>query len=110
MELERLGIYIDAESIEKDEFPDPKDIVIYEAVMEERISGGACLVTGSIKYFPTEPFIVTPREMITIISSETQDSNRAIICPFRFQLHNSQAFFVLPFQGQNPVVERRWDL
>ena len=74
-ELERLGIYVDAESVEKNEFPDPKDIVFYEVVMEERKSEEAFLVNGNIKHFPTEPFIVTPREMMTMISSETQDSN-----------------------------------
>ena len=33
----------------------------------------AYLVTGNIKHFPTEPFIVTPRQMIDIIVSA--DSN-----------------------------------
>lgn len=74
-ELERLGINVDAESIENTKFPDPKDIVFYEVVMEERKSEEAFLVTGNIKHFPTESFIVTPREMMTMISSETQDSN-----------------------------------
>ena len=49
---------------------DPKDIVFYEIVMEKRKHDEAFLVTGNIKHFPTEPYIVTPREMLTILESE----------------------------------------
>lgn len=52
------------------DLPDPKDIVFYEIVMEKRKSEEAFLVTGNIKHFPTEPYIVTPREMLTILESE----------------------------------------
>lgn len=40
---------------------------IIEVVMEKRKSEGAYLITGNIKHFPTEYFIVTPREMLNII-------------------------------------------
>ena len=65
-ELDDQGIYIDAETIDID-LPDPKDIVFYEVVMEERKEKDTYLVTGNIKHFPERPFIVTPRQMIDII-------------------------------------------
>lgn len=71
-EIERLGIYIDAEELDT-ELPDPKDRVFYEVVMEERKSEDAYLVTGNIKHFPTEPFIVTPRQMVDIIVGNIED-------------------------------------
>ena len=68
--IEGKGIYVDAETLE-DELPDPKDRVFYEVVMEERKKEDAYLVTGNIKHFPTKPYIVTPREMLDIIFSNT---------------------------------------
>ena len=48
--------------------PDPKDIVFYEVVMEGRKEHNrAYLVTGNIKHFPVNPFIVTPKEMLDIM-------------------------------------------
>ena len=41
--------------------------------MEERRSADAYLVTGNIKHFPTEPFIVTPRQMLDIIIENLAD-------------------------------------
>lgn len=60
------GIKIDAETLDI-EMPDPKDRVFYEIVMEARKTEDSYLVTGNIKHFPQEPFIVTPREMLDII-------------------------------------------
>ena len=65
-EIDGHGIYVDAEHIGID-LPDPKDLVFYEVVMEERKEEDAYLVTGNIKHFPEKPFIVTPRQMIDII-------------------------------------------
>ena len=70
--LNAVGLYVEADAIDID-LPDPKDRVFYEVVMEERKSEDAYLVTGNFKHFPTEPFIVTPRQMIDIIVSA--DSN-----------------------------------
>lgn len=67
--IRRRAIYIDAESIDI-ELPDPKDRVFYEVVMEERKKEDSYLVTGNIKHFPVEPFIVTPRKMLEIVLSE----------------------------------------
>ena len=48
--------------------PDIKDLPFYEVVMEKR-DNNAYLVTGNTKHFPREPFIVTPRELLDILSS-----------------------------------------
>ncbi|MCD7725199.1 MAG: putative toxin-antitoxin system toxin component, PIN family [Clostridiales bacterium] len=64
--LEEKGIYIDASPLEM-ELVDPKDKIFYEVVMEERKEEDAYLVTGNIKHFPKEPFVVTPREVKEII-------------------------------------------
>jgi len=71
-EIERLGIYIDAPELEI-ELPDPKDRVFYEVVMEERNVEDAYLVTGNLKHFPAEPFVVTPRQMIDIIVGNMEE-------------------------------------
>ena len=68
-EMERLGIYVDADELNL-AFPDPKDQVFYEVVMEERKSEDAYLVTGNIKHFPVKPYVVTPRQMIDIILAQ----------------------------------------
>ena len=65
-EIDFHGIYVDVEHIDID-LPDPKDLVFYEVVMEERKEEDAYLVTGNIKHFPEKPFIVTPRQIIDII-------------------------------------------
>ena len=46
---------------------DMKDLPFYEVVMEKRQTDDAYLVTGNIKHFPVEPFIVTPTEMLGIL-------------------------------------------
>ena len=65
-EIDGHGVHVDAEHIDID-LPDPKDLVFYEVVMEERKEEDAYLVTGNIKHCPEKPFIVTPRQMIDII-------------------------------------------
>ena len=64
--LEEKGIFVNAEILDI-EFPDPKDRVFYEVVMEKRNEEDAFLVTGNIKHFPIKPFVVTPRQMLDII-------------------------------------------
>ena len=46
--------------------PDMDDIPFYEIVLETR-TNDSYLVTGNIKHFPKEPFIITARELITIL-------------------------------------------
>jgi putative PIN family toxin of toxin-antitoxin system len=60
------GICIDSPNVSI-QLPDPKDIVFYAVVMEQRKSKDTYLVTGNMKHFPTEPFIVTPRQLLDII-------------------------------------------
>lgn len=67
--IRNMGIYVDEEYIDI-ELPDAKDRVFYEVVMEERKETDAYLVTGNIKHFPAETFIVTPRQMLDIIVSD----------------------------------------
>lgn len=64
--LLKNGIFVDAQPVDI-ELPDPKDKVFYEVVMDERKREDSYLVTGNIRHFPQEPFVVTPREMMDII-------------------------------------------
>ena len=45
---------------------DIKDVPFYEVVLEKH-NDNAYLVTGNIRHFPKEPFVVTPREMLEIL-------------------------------------------
>ena len=65
--VEKYGILIDP-SPSRIILPDMKDLTFYEAVLEKR-DVNAYLVTGNIKQFPKEPFIVTPRELLDILSN-----------------------------------------
>ena len=59
---------INIEDIKTEEyFSDPKDSVFYNVVMEARKDSDAFLVTGNLKHFPLRPYIVTPREMLSIL-------------------------------------------
>ena len=64
-----VAVFVDHEHIEI-ELPDPKDRVFYEVTMQKRMTDDAYLVTGNMKHFPKEPFIVTPREMLDIIMKD----------------------------------------
>lgn len=66
-ELKKRAVYSDYGRIE-DELPDSKDVVFYAVLMEKRKEDNAYLVTGNLKHFPTRTYIVTPREMLDIIS------------------------------------------
>lgn len=70
--LEEQGEYVDAEKLDI-LFSDPKDIVFYEVTMTKRKDAPAYLVTGNTKHFPTEPYVVTPREMLDIILQLSQN-------------------------------------
>lgn len=43
-------------------------------MMEERKTEEAYLVTGNIKHFPAEPYVVTPRQMMDIIIDDMTES------------------------------------
>lgn len=69
--LENRGLSVEAETLDV-VLPDPKDRIFYEVVLEKRKTTETYLVTGNIKHFPVETFIVTPREMLNIVFSETE--------------------------------------
>ena len=71
-QFQEQGIYVDADPLDID-LPDPKDLVFYEVVMEEKKEHDAFLVTGNIKHFPEKPFIVTPRELLDIVLADIDD-------------------------------------
>lgn len=50
--------------------PDMKDIPFYEVVVEKRNEDDAYLITGNIKHFPKEAFIVTAKEFLDILNKE----------------------------------------
>ena len=65
--IEKYGILVDP-SPSGTTLPDIKDVPFYEVVLEKR-DDNAYLVTGNIKHFPKEPFIVTPRELLDILNN-----------------------------------------
>ena len=66
--VERYGVMIEP-SATGVVLPDMKDLPFYEVVMEKR-EDGAYLVTGNLKHFPAQPFIVTAREMLNILDGK----------------------------------------
>ncbi len=46
-------------------FPDTDDIVFYEVAMSREDS---FLITGNLKHFPKKPFVVSPAQMVEILS------------------------------------------
>ena len=62
------GVFLDPEKVEIS-LPDLKDVIFYEVAMEAGKDGDAYLVTGNIKHFPITPYVVTPREMLTILEN-----------------------------------------
>lgn len=64
--IEKYGVLINPNSSEI-ELPDMKDLPFYEVALEKQ-DDSSYLVTGNIKHFPKEPFIVTPRELLDILA------------------------------------------
>ena len=58
-----------APALVDEELSDKKDVVFYAVTMEARKNEkeDAYLVTGNIRHFPVRPYIVTPREMLSIL-------------------------------------------
>lgn len=48
--------------------PDEKDVPFYAAALETR-RAGSFLVTGNMRHFPCEPFIVSPRAFIDLLGA-----------------------------------------
>lgn len=66
--VEKYGILIEP-SLSGITLPNMKDVPFYKVVLEKR-DDNAYLVTGNIKHFPKEPFIVTPRELLDILNNK----------------------------------------
>lgn len=66
--IKEVGIFFNSVKIEES-FPDPKDVVFYAVTMNARNEKDGYLVTGNIKHFPYQSFVVTPRQMLDIIES-----------------------------------------
>ena len=77
-QFQEQGIYVDADPQDID-LPDPKDLIFYEVVMEERKEHDAFLVTGNNKHFPEKAFIVTPRELLDIVLGDIEDYENDIV-------------------------------
>ena len=72
-EILDLFLYVSrrANKIDVDiDLPDITDIPFYAVTLSAREETDAYLVTGNIKDFPREPYIVSPKEMIDIIESK----------------------------------------
>lgn len=63
--IQYFGINAERAQVTNEIFPDPDDIVFYEVKMSVEDS---YLVTGNIKHFPSNPFVVTPTQMVEIIN------------------------------------------
>ncbi|MCD7822714.1 MAG: putative toxin-antitoxin system toxin component, PIN family [Oscillospiraceae bacterium] len=70
--ISEAGFYLVGERIDI-ELPDEDDRVFYEVVMKSRKDEDSYLVTGNLKHFPAEPFVVTPRQMLDIIFTDNND-------------------------------------
>lgn len=62
-----FGFKTDRKNCSSEYFPDPDDVVFYEVAMS---IDDAYLVTGNIKHFPVKPLIVTPSQMIKILTEK----------------------------------------
>ncbi len=71
-EIEIHAVNISEEHLDID-LPDPKDKVFYEVTMEARKETDADLITGNSRHFSVKPFVVTPRQMLDIILSESNE-------------------------------------
>ena len=69
--IKSRGIHVEAGAVDVT-LPDMDDVIFYAVVMEKRKETDAYLVTGNLKHFPKEPFIVKPREMLDIITNGEQ--------------------------------------
>ena len=72
--IKNKGIFIDRDYINI-ELHDEKDKVFYEVTMKSKEERDTMLVTGNMKHFPIKPFIVTQKELCTIILKELSVSN-----------------------------------
>lgn len=63
--IEAIGLDVDAAACDLP-LPDEKDRVFFEVALAGQ-TDAAKLVTGNIKHFPKEPFVVTPAQFCEIV-------------------------------------------
>ena len=64
--IQKIGLKMDGINV-LDPMPDPKDIVFYAVTMSARQNFETYLITGNIKHFPMETFVVTPRQILDLL-------------------------------------------
>lgn len=64
--IQKIGLKMDGVNV-LDPMPDPKDIVFYAVTMSARQNFETYLITGNIKHFPMETFVVTPRQILDLL-------------------------------------------
>ena len=67
-QIETLGVQENTLASVTGNMPDPKDIVFYSIALAHGKTAETYLVTGNVKHFPAEPIVVTPRQMLDILS------------------------------------------
>ena len=71
--FKQKGIIVDRTKTDE-AFSDLKDIVFFEVTLTGRANYNSYLVTGNLRDFPNKPFVVSPKEMISIILDEDNDN------------------------------------
>lgn len=66
IDLVKTGIHLDP-TTSSEEFPDPDDRVFYEVALAK---DGSYMVTGNLKHFPRTPIVVTPAEMLKMLTTD----------------------------------------
>ena len=89
----------------EEQFVDKKDIVFYEITLTGRQNTDAFLVTGNLKHFPKKPFVVSPREMLTIIEEGDDLWNDAIAEDDRIDIEKLKA--IIAFTGSKSITNKK---
>ena len=61
----KTGVYA-KRTCSNESFPDPKDAMFYEVALSKE---GSFVVTGNTKHFPKDPIVVTPAELLEILTN-----------------------------------------
>ena len=64
-DIARTGIAVEGKQLNKNKKVNEDDRIFYDAAVE----ANAYLITGNIKHFPKESFIITPAQFLTIIGN-----------------------------------------
>ncbi len=68
-EICKRAIFVEGEHVEGS-LPDPKDVVFYEVLKGQRKEEETYLLTGNLKHFPEEYYVITAREMLDMLQKE----------------------------------------